>query len=113
MREFLEDNLSPDELPDLLLTGENGDETLDPFYDIVESNFAGSVSVARFKHFCGEYCTASSFACWLSIQILETGIIPTLLIKKEGSTKPIGRILIYNNFRGAQHSFMMISKSKK
>jgi hypothetical protein len=113
MRKFLDDNLSPDELPDLLLTGENGDETLDPFYDIVESNFAASVPVARFKHLCGEYCTASSFACWLSLQILETGIIPTLLIKKEGSKKPVRRILIYNNFRGAQHSFMMISKSKK
>ena len=83
MRKFLDDNLLPDELPDLLLTGENGDETLDPFYDIVESNFAASVPVARYKHFCGEYCTASSFACWLSIQILQNGIIPTMLIKKE------------------------------
>ncbi len=48
-----------------------------------------SVTVARFKHFCGEYCTASSFACWLSIQIFESGTVPVLLIKKAAANKPI------------------------
>jgi len=109
LEKFLSENFMSGEWPDLLLTGENGDERLLPYYDIVESFMEKSVPVARFKHFCGEYCTASSFACWLSMQIFETETIPDLLIKKQGITKPIRRILIYNNYRGAQHSFILIS----
>lgn len=109
---FLSENFMSGEWPGLLLSGENGDERLLPYYNIVESFMDKSVPVARFKHFCGEYCTASSFACWLSMQILETGAIPDLLIKKLGDTKPVRKILIYNNYRGAQHSFILISKVK-
>jgi hypothetical protein len=111
-KKFLYDNFMPGEWPDLLLTGENGDERLLVYFDMVESFMDKSVVVARFKHLCGEYCTASSFACWLSMQIFETGTIPDLLIKKIGTTKPIQRILIYNNYRGTQHSFILISKVK-
>ena len=99
----------PGEWPDLLLTGEDGDERLSLFYDNVETFMNESVQVARFKHFCGDYCTASSFACWLAIQIFESGEVPVLLIKKAGKNKPIKRILIYNNFRGAQHAFILVS----
>jgi hypothetical protein len=109
LKRFLSENMAEAEWPDLLLTGENGDERLSPFFEIVESNMHESVSVARFKHFSGEYCTASSFACWLAIQIFQTGTIPPLLIKKTGSAKPCRRILIYNNYRGVQHAFILVS----
>ncbi|HEY4937050.1 MAG TPA: beta-ketoacyl synthase chain length factor [Puia sp.] len=109
LEKFLSENLSPGEWPDLLLTGENGDDRLSPYYDIVESYMNESVPVARFKHFCGEFCTASSFACWLSIQIFETGEIPVLLIKKSVHKKTCRRVLIYNNYRGAQHAFILVS----
>lgn len=109
LRKFLVENLREDELPGLLLTGENGDERLLPYFNIVESCFDPSVTVGRFKHLCGEYCTASSFAVWLSIQVFATGIVPASLIKKNSTTKPIRHILIYNNYRGLQHSFILIS----
>ena len=109
LKRFLSENLPEGDWPDLVLTGENGDERLSPFYDGVEAHMNESVSVARFKHFSGEYCTASSFACWLSIQIFQSGEIPALLIKKSGTDKPCKRILIYNNYRGAQHAFILIS----
>jgi Beta-ketoacyl synthase, N-terminal domain len=108
-KKFLSDNLPAGEKPDLLITGENGDERLIKYYDQVESVFNQTVPVARFKHLCGEYCTASSFACWLSIQILKDGKVPTLLIKKTAPAKPVKRILIYNNYRGAQHAFILLS----
>jgi len=110
LKKFLSENLPTGELPDLLMTGEDGDERLLPFFNSVESSFENSIPVARFKHLCGEYCTASSFACWLSIQILEKGTVPALLIKKPGNSKTIRRILIYNNYRGAQHAFILMSK---
>jgi hypothetical protein len=112
LKKFLSENFIPGEWPDLLLTGEDGDERLSPFYDIVESFMNESVHVARFKHLCGDYCTASSFACWLAIQIFESGEVPVLLIKKAATNKPIKRILIYNNYRGTQHAFILISKVK-
>ncbi len=74
LRSFLLKNLAPGELPDLLLTGENGDERMMPYIHAVESEFPEAMPVVRFKHYCGEYCTASSFACWLSVQIVESGL---------------------------------------
>jgi Beta-ketoacyl synthase, N-terminal domain len=106
---FLSENIEAGQWPDLLLTGENGDARLLHYYNIVESSMDDSVSVARFKHLCGEYCTATSFACWLAIQIFETGEIPALLIKKPGTSKPCRRILIYNNYRSVQHAFILVS----
>ena len=107
--EFLSENFADGEMPDLLLTGENGDNRLLKYYEAVESAFQDTVPVARFKHLCGEYCTATSFACWLSFQILTDGSIPPSVIKKNSSAKPVRRILIYNNYRGAQHAFILIS----
>jgi hypothetical protein len=106
---FLSENLTDGEMPDLLMTGENGDERLVKYYDLIESVFKDKVPVARFKHFCGDYCTASSFACWLSIQILKEGTVPALLLKKAAPAKRVKRILIYNNYRGSQHAFILVS----
>jgi hypothetical protein len=112
LKTFLSKYLPAGELPGLLLSGENGDERMIPYFEAVESYFPSEMPVARFKHYCGEYCTASSFACWLSIQILETGLVPPLMVKKNLPSLPVERILIYNNFRGTQHAFMLISKVK-
>jgi len=108
MKQFLLENLPSGESPDLILTGENGDERLISYYEAVESVFDESIPVARFKDLCGEYCTASSFAVWLSIQILQGSVPASLIIKKNPPQKPVHRILVYNNYRGAQHGFVLI-----
>jgi hypothetical protein len=108
-KKFLSENFAEGEMPDLLLTGENGDDRLLKYYEAVESAVEDTVPVARFKHLCGEYCTASSFACWLSFQILKDGRIPPLVIKRNATVKTVKRILIYNNYRGAQHAFVVVS----
>jgi len=109
LEKFLSENFAVGNMPDLLLHGENGDCRLLKYYEAVESVFPDTTSVARFKHLCGDYCTASSFACWLSVQMLAEGQIPPLVLKKKNSEKPLKRILIYNNYRGAQHAFILIS----
>ncbi len=109
LRKFLSLHFSGNETPDLLLTGESGDIRHDHYFEAVETAFDETIPVARFKHLCGEYCTATSFACWLSIQIIQTGIIPPVLIKKKGSKPSYKKILIYNNYRSLQHSFILIS----
>ena len=109
MKQFISENLPTAENPDLLLTGENGDERMNPFLESIESCFPASMPIARFKHLCGEYCTASSFACWLSMQIFKTGEVPPLLVKKNPTDSPVEKIIIYNNYRELQHSFILMS----
>jgi hypothetical protein len=110
LQNFIIENLPDGNPPDLLMSGENGDERLENYFTGVESHFGDSVPVARFKHLCGEYCTASSFACWLSMQIIRKGKLPTGLFKRNNPNKPVKNILIYNSYRGAQHAFMLISE---
>ena len=109
LKQFLSENFPAGEMPDLLLTGENGDKRLLKYYEAVESAFHDTLPVARFKDLCGEYCTATSFACWLSLQILAEAAFLLNLIKKNPPAKPVRRILIYNNYRGAQHAFILIT----
>jgi hypothetical protein len=109
LQHFLSSHMPDGGKPDLLLTGENGDDRMYPYYDAIESFFNASTAVARFKHLCGEYCTASSFACWLAMQIIQSGVIPPSTIKRIVPGKSIRNILIYNNYRGLQHAFILMS----
>ena len=108
---FLLRNGFPGEKIDLLITGENGDALLEKYYQQIESLFSGETSIARFKHLSGEYCTASSFGFWLATEILRTGRIPEIVLKRKGRA-PVRRIFIYNNYRGLQHAFMILSVPK-
>jgi hypothetical protein len=106
---FLESNLLAGEQIDLLLSGENGDNRLLHFYEDCES-LAGIAAVARFKHMCGEYPTASAYALWLACTILQTQSLPYHMVKRQYQKTQYRNILIYNNHKGMQHSFMLVCK---
>jgi hypothetical protein len=105
---FMEENSNSQKTPDLLITGENGDLRLNHYYEKIESCFPRSLPVARFKHLCGEYSTATSFACWLASEIFVNHEIPSVVMKRGEGIGDCRRILIYNNFRGLQHSFILM-----
>ncbi len=120
---FIADNISPEQKIDLFITGENGDNRLQNYYNICEKVLDKNTGIARFKHFCGEYPTASAFSVWLASQILNNQIIPKHFIKQDRFPQSLSkktlsdicnnkveRILIYNNYKGQQHSFMLIEK---
>lgn len=107
---FLEKNLANSNEIDLLLSGENGDSRFKKYFETCESILRKNVQVARFKHMSGEYATASSMALWLSCQVLREQQLPTHMIKKRNSNKIYKRILIYNNYKGNQHSFILLAK---
>ncbi len=109
LRSFLSLHLPEGEQPDILMTGENGDERMLPYYEAIELFFKTPITVTRFKQLCGEYCTASSFACWLAMQIFQTGKLPPVIIKKSAPIKSLRRILICNNYRNLQHAFILLS----
>lgn len=109
LKDFLAKHLDKGEHIDLLLSGENGDARLLPFYKTVEDTIGADVGVLRFKHLCGEYPTASAFALWLSCRLLQTQTIPAVLVKHRVRSAAIRNLLIYNSFQGRQHSFMLVS----
>lgn len=92
---------------DMFLSGENGDNNLQPYYDVCETLF-NNITVARFKHLCGEYPTASSFALWFACKVLGGMALPPHCIKKQG-VNDYRTVLIYNNHKKVQHSFMLLT----
>lgn len=95
----------------LFLSGENGDNRTLKFYAACEKQLNEHTPVARFKHLCGEYSTASSFALWLACRVFQGQKIPGHMFKYPVDVPAAETILLYNNYKGLQHSFMLIRKS--
>jgi hypothetical protein len=95
---------------DLFLSGENGDNRALHFYTSCEALLDNDTAIARFKHMCGEYPTASAVGLWYACQVLQTQDIPQHMFKKRTAKTAYQNILMYNNFKGGQHSFILISK---
>jgi len=109
--DFVKKNSSVNEKIDLFISGENGDNRLLKYYTACENVLPADITVARFKHMSGEFPTASAIATWLACHIIESGHFPQHIIKRKLKETAFRKILLYNNFKGEQHSFMMISKS--
>lgn len=92
----------------LLITGENGDNRLLPYYKTCEKLLPGS-AVGRFKHMSGEYPTAAGIALWLTCRLFEGEALPHHFYKK-GKENTAGPVLIYNTYKGEQHSLILLSK---
>jgi 3-oxoacyl-[acyl-carrier-protein] synthase-1 len=107
---FLHRNkLHPEDI-DLLISGESGNAGEQAFYDGVANGFP-QASLAKYKHLTGDYQTVSSFALWLSVQILKTDSVPAYFLS-ENKSRSIGKILIYNHFRNDEHLFVLVEGTK-
>jgi hypothetical protein len=105
---FLDKHLPGGKKPDLLLTGENGDNRLLKWYQGCEEMMGPETTVARFKHLCGEYPTASAFALWLACNLPEA--LPGHMIKRQPVLHQYRHIVIYNNYEFNQHSFLLLER---
>jgi 3-oxoacyl-[acyl-carrier-protein] synthase II len=94
---FLRQQLPDGRKPDLLISGENGDNRALKWYQLCEAVLGRDVAVTRFKHLCGEYPTASAYALWLACALPGKGSDPQT-------------ILIYNNYKFSQHSLILIER---
>lgn len=108
---FLNKHLHAGEKIDVLLSGENGDIRFSDYYDACENVLNKSATVARFKHLTGEYATASAAALWLACLILKDQYLPGHMIKTAIAQTSFSRMLIYNNYKGRQHSFILVEKA--
>ena len=90
-------------------SGENGDSRVLPFCTACEAALDPSVPVARFKHLCGEYPTASAFAVWLALQLGSA--LPWHMVKRGGvPPADLRYVLLYNNHKLWQHSFILLER---
>jgi hypothetical protein len=96
LRNFLATHLPAGEGITCLVSGENGDARLYDYYKACESLMNRDTAVLQFKRLCGEYPTASAFALWLACHKLS----------ENAGTQ---NYLIYNTYKGRQHSFILLT----
>jgi len=111
-QQFLEKNQLDSGNIDLFLSGESGDNRTLNYYTACENLLPQSTTIARFKHLSGEYCTASSFGLWLSCQLMQGATLPAHALKFPASVSTPKTIVLYNNYKGIQHSFLLIKKNQ-
>lgn len=97
LRAFLQRHLPEGSRPAIFISGENGDNRALPFFKACEAVLDPAVPVARYKHLCGEYPTASAFAVWLALQLKPQQPLPR-------------HILLYNSYKLTQHSFILLER---
>ncbi|MCO5268999.1 MAG: beta-ketoacyl synthase chain length factor [Brumimicrobium sp.] len=100
-------NLSLEDI-DLILLGNNGDSQFDDAYDIVEQE-TPQIPKAFYKHLFGDFMTAPAVSLWIAAKILKTQHLPEILLKDKANIQtPIRTILMYNQYRGKDHSLMLV-----
>jgi 3-oxoacyl-(acyl-carrier-protein) synthase len=95
---------------DLLVFGYNGDVETDTYYNSLSNNIFISTPQVYYKHLSGEYNTASAFGLWVGSKIIRTQHIPEILKVNSISKKEFKTILLYNQYKGIDHSFTLISR---
>lgn len=95
---------------DVWINGMSGDKALDQSMIHLQQNTLGNTPSVKFKHLCGEYTTATTFALWLGASILKKQCIPETLntdfIRKKPET-----ILIVNHYMNRNYSFLLLQKA--
>lgn len=97
----------------LLMTGRNGDANDDSWYQQFKQHLFPSTPEICFKHLCGEYATASSFATWIAANVLRTQSIPEVLRFDGAKQLPVlpQGILIYNHYFARNHAFLLLERA--
>ncbi|WP_452232907.1 beta-ketoacyl synthase N-terminal-like domain-containing protein [Lacinutrix sp. MEBiC02595] len=106
---FLQENNLNIEAIDLLVLGNNGDIEFDSFYTTLSEGFKNTQQ-GYYKHLCGEFNTASSFGFWLASKVLKTQTLPEVVKRNDKATTSIKTILLYNQYRGENHSFTLLKQ---
>jgi 3-oxoacyl-[acyl-carrier-protein] synthase II len=95
---------------DLVLYGLNGNIQNDKiYYDLINRKFKNTPA-AFFKHLCGEYDTAVSFALWLASDIIKSQSVPGVIRLNVPASKEIKNIVIFNHIKNAGYSLIRVSK---
>ncbi len=93
---------------DVFVSGRNGD-VFDSYYDLTAELFE-NITQLQYKHLSGEFYTASAFGLWTAYSILSRQEIPEAIIFKGEIKSDSHIILLYNQFKGRDHSFILLKR---
>ena len=102
-----ENNLTTKDI-DAVVLGNNGDVEFDGFYNELTSDIFSNTQQVCYKHLIGEFNTASPFGIWIASKILKTQTLPDILKLNNKGTSSFKHILLYNQYRGENHSFTLL-----
>ena len=95
---------------DMLISGVNGYPEYDAEYHRLENDLFANTAIAYYKHLCGEYYTASSFAAWLGARILKEQAWPEeIMLNNIKPSRPLKNILIHNQHNNTEHGLILLS----
>lgn len=95
---------------DAIVLGFNGDVEFDDYYKILSENSFKNTPQVYYKQLSGEYNTASAFGLWVGAKIIKTQEIPEIISVNKMKKSAYKTILLYNQYKGIDHSFTLISK---
>ena len=107
---FLSDNGLEANDVDALVLGYNGDVVFDGYYALIGESLR-EVPQLYYKHLSGEYNTASSFGLWAAAHMLRMQLVPDVLKINSFEHTSFKNIILYNQYKGKDHSFTLISKA--
>ncbi|CAM1348420.1 beta-ketoacyl synthase chain length factor [Tenacibaculum insulae] len=93
---------------DVVVLGKNGDE-YDVYYQNLQDSILKNTIHTHYKHLCGEFFTASAFGFWAASNIIKQQDIPESLRLNSIKKSNYKNILLYNQFKGKQHSFTLLT----
>lgn len=104
-----EHDLNPKDI-DIVILGNNGDIDFDTYYITLGKTLFNNTQQLYYKHLIGEFYTATSFAVWLGARVLKSQTAPEAVKLNTIEATEVNTILIYNQYRGENHSFVLLRK---
>ncbi len=104
-----EKDLTRDDI-DIVVLGNNGDIDFDGYYHQLSEGIFNKTQQVFYKHLVGESNTVSAFGFWLASKILKTQSIPEIVKINESKSLEIRTVLCYNQYRGQNHSLILLKK---
>lgn len=107
---FLSNNGLRPENMDAVVLGNNGDIEFDSFYEPLQNELFKNSLQLYYKHLAGEYHTVSAFGMWMACKVLHGKMVPeSIKLNAVNPPKAIENILLYNQYRGKNHSLVLLS----
>ncbi|RYJ43747.1 beta-ketoacyl synthase N-terminal-like domain-containing protein [Flavobacterium beibuense] len=110
LKDFLKHNNLDISDIDAVVLGYNGDVDFDGYYNELAKNTLSNIPQLYYKHLSGEFNTASAFGLWLASQVVKKQYIPSAVLINSIEKKEYKNIVLYNQYKGKDHSFTLVSK---
>ncbi|MXN90011.1 3-oxoacyl-ACP synthase [Flavobacterium sp. Sd200] len=95
---------------DAVVLGYNGDTEFDGYYNNLAQGVFKDTPQVYYKHLSGEFYVATSFGLWVASHLVKLQQINPILKVNTIERSEYKNILLYNQYRGNDHSFTLISK---